>query len=201
MKKTFLSVFLLLVTSCGEPVGSKSDNSTSTNSPSSTEQNLEQFASGELKISSNEEDAFWGFIDLQGQWNYYAGIYVEAYLDDNVGIDEFLEIGIYSYNELVEIYNQMASNHAVFQTPLLIDMFTPALNNYYKKIDALYTILEGVDSLNIELEERGILLLDEAAEEGRQIACDLFQDLNSESIRSILQPPDLAKLDSLENTC
>ena len=201
MKKIFLPIFFLLVTSCGVSRDSNNENPTSVNSPSSTEQNFEQFASGELIISPDEENAFWEFIDLQGQWNYYAGIYIDAYLDDNVGIDEFLEVGILSYNELAEIYNQMSSSHAVFKTPLLIDMFTPALDNYYKKIDALYTILEGVDFLNVELEEKGMLLLGEAAEEGRQIACDLFQDLNSESIRSILQPSDLQKLDSLENIC
>ena len=72
---------------------------------------------------------------------------------------------------------------------------------YYKKIDALYTILEGVDFLDVELEEKGLTLLSEAAEESNQIACDLFNDLNSESIKSILQDSDLEKLNEMSNVC
>ena len=201
MKKILFYSLLLLILSCGEPLSNDMENSSSVSNPSSSEQSLEQLATGEIIISSVEQKAFWEFIDLQGEWNYYSGIFIEAYLDDNVGIDEFLEIGIFSYNELAKIYNQMANSHAVFKTQLLIDMFKPALDNYYKKIDALYTILEGVDFLDVELEEKGLTLLSEAAEESNQIACDLFNDLNSESIKSILQDSDLEKLNEMSNVC
>ena len=50
MKKIFLPIFFLLVTSCGVSRDSNNENPTSVNSPSSTEQNFEQFAS-----NANEE--------------------------------------------------------------------------------------------------------------------------------------------------
>tara|TARA_B100000902_G_scaffold217980_1_gene207151 strand:+ start:1825 stop:2472 length:648 start_codon:yes stop_codon:yes gene_type:complete len=201
MNKIFLSILLLSILSCGEPVDNDTENSSSFSNTTSAEQSLEQLASGEITLSSVEEKAFWEFIALQGEWNYYAEIFIEAYLDDSVGIDEFLEIGIFSYNELAEIYNQMSTSYDALKTQLLIDMFKPALDNYFKKINALYTILEGVDMLDVELEERGLMLLSEAAEEGKQVACDFRENLNSESIRSILQDSDLEKLNDLSDLC
>ena len=65
----------------------------------------------------------------------------------------------------------------------------------------MYLILEGIDTLDVQTEERGILLLSEAGEEGLQIACDLFEDLNSEEIRSLLSKEDLDKLDNLLPLC
>ena len=201
MKNLFLVFLLLTTVACSDSYDDIVEDSSSDKSSNPTENSFEQLASGELILSFDEEEAFWEFINLQSEWNYFAGIFTEAYLDDNVGIEEFLEIGIYSYNELFEIYNKMATSFSVFKAQVLIDMFSPALNNYYKKINALYTILEGVDLLDVEIEERGLLLLSEAGEESQKIACDLFKELNSETIRNILQPTDLEKLDSLSNVC
>ena len=197
-KKIIIFIFLFL---CGGTEIDDQSVTTSNQVNSSNEETLEQFAKGELNISSTEENAFWKFIETQGEWNYYAGIFVDAYLDDDVGIDEFLELGVFSYNELTRVYNTMADSYYSFETEFLIDMFTPAIENYYKKIDGMYLILEGIDTLDVQTEERGILLLSEAGEEGLQIACDLFEDLNSEEIRSLLSKEDLDKLDNLLPLC
>ena len=81
------------------------------------------------------------------------------------------------------------------------NLFLPAINNYYDKLIAMETILEGIEGLDVEMEQEGVNLLDISANDSVDIACRFYTSLNKPEIKSLLTAEDIKKLDQFPASC
>jgi hypothetical protein len=162
---------------------------------------IEDLANENISFTEEEEAAFWKLVNLPNDWNIYSGDFVVAYIDDSIDYEEFLQVGTIAFNNLVDVYNEMNKTYNLLENNEVKNLFLPAINNYYDKLIAMETILEGIEGLDVEMEQEGVNLLDIAANDSVDIACRFYTSLNKPEIKSLLTAEDIKKLDQFPASC
>ncbi len=118
------------------------------------------------------------------EWNRHSGKFVGAYLDDTVGVDEFVAISTGAIEEMERVLRRMRGRDLSGLPAEVSSPVEDSLSFYSDKLSAINRITTSVDVGDSDGEQAGVSALEQANFGANSSGCELFDVLKAAGAES-----------------
>ena len=146
---------------------------------------LKQQAELRASCGLDSYDEFWNESSrLTRQWNYRSAEIVEAYIDESVSLDQYLNTSRTILPYLEGIVVELRSLAACLSNPSLSQSFDRIVDSYAGKLTGYFTLENSVRLGDIDGEQIALEMLKQAQKAGQDALCSELPDV-VEKLRDI----------------